>query len=298
MLLLCAAFAALAFTGCPRMEDIVIHFDPSDWYYEGGGVPVIRTNITITGDYLSAATGKPPVRVFFTDGGIADGYVDTTTGDVMLYDDKWNDGKSGGKIFHTLRIISGGTDIPLSRQFHINPATDPVELTLNTHGALAFRAALPNPADSNLPYIPIDTVGELALIGADAVTLAGAYALRRDIDLLGVTMNGNSVLAPPPHNWAPIGNAAAKFTGKFDGDNNTITNLYIDAPASDNVGLFGYIQGAAVKNITLNSCDITGRDNVGGVAGHSTGSVVSNCVKTSGSVNGTTNVNTIVGLTD
>jgi hypothetical protein len=224
------------------------------------------------------------VRVYFTDGGIADGYIDTATGTVMLYDDHWNDGKAGGKTAHTLKILGGGQSILLSRSFSVNPATDPVELAVNAQGKLEFRAPAPNPNDSNAPYTPIDTAGELALIGRDAGTLGGAYLLMRNLDLLGVPESGASVLVPPPHNWQPLGDAAAKFTGKFDGNGQNIEHLYINAPGGDNVGLFGYTQNAAIKDVTLVSCDVTGRDNVGGVAGHATSSIISGCAKSGGSV--------------
>nr|HPM13588.1 hypothetical protein [Bacteroidales bacterium] len=45
--------------------------------------------------------------------------------------------------------------------------------------------------------------------------------------------------------WTPIGNDVTKFSGSYDGDNYIITNLYIDRPTTNNVGLFGHITDGA-----------------------------------------------------
>lgn len=72
--------------------------------------------------------------------------------------------------------------------------------------------------------------------------------------------------------WMPIGwsnpnnNDHAVFSGVFDGNGKTITNLYIDSGAAFQ-GLFGILSRAEVKNLTLINCDITGSNNVGGIAG-------------------------------
>jgi hypothetical protein len=260
MFLVCAA---LAFWGCARYDDVVIPLGQGNGgaYAGGGSGPVIQTNIVITGGYLSAGISEPPVRVFFTDGGAADGYIDTKTGIVMLYDDQWNDGKSGGKIFHTLRIISSGSDILLSREFYTNPATDPVELVINDQGGLEFHPYIPNPNDGYKGYIPISTVGELALIGRDVGTQCGAYRLTRDLDLLGspVSVSGN-VLTPRPHNWVPI-----ELAGAFDGEGRRLENLYINRQADTHQGLFGIVSGT-VKNTRV-SGSVAGYRFIGGVAG-------------------------------
>jgi len=41
--------------------------------------------------------------------------------------------------------------------------------------------------------------------------------------------------------FTPIGTNNIKFTGTYDGQGNTISNLFIDRPNTDNVGLFGYV---------------------------------------------------------
>lgn len=69
----------------------------------------------------------------------------------------------------------------------------------------------------------------------------------------------------------PIGcsnNNTYAFRGTFDGNNKTISNLTINNPYANYQGLFGIIGvGAVIKDLTLNGCCITGKGNVGGIAG-------------------------------
>jgi hypothetical protein len=294
--------AALIFFGCdPFYDDIVIPINSGGGLQAappGGYGPVLPTNIRITGGYLSAGVSEPPVRVYFTDGGVADGYIaiDAAAGSgaVMLYDDQWNDGKSGGKVFHTMVILGSGERILLSRDFHLDPSTDPVELVINALGGLEFRPYIPNPADGYKGYHPIDTAGELALIGRDAGTARGAYLLMRDLDLLGSPVPGGNTLVARPHNWAPIGDDnliyGFPFNGTFDGGGRRLANLYINRQ-SMNTGLFAVNEGT-VKN-TRGSGFVRGVDAVGGIAGLNRGRI-EGC-SFGGQVEGTERVGGIAG---
>ncbi len=53
--------------------------------------------------------------------------------------------------------------------------------------------------------------------------------------------------------FSPIGNDTTKFTGSYDGGGYTIDNLFINRPSTDNVGLFGYTDGATIENVGLTS---------------------------------------------
>lgn len=68
--------------------------------------------------------------------------------------------------------------------------------------------------------------------------------------------------------WLPIGDDTDKFTGDFNGDNYTISNLFISRSSTDYIGLFGYHNGN-INNLGLDSVDITGENYVGGIAGMS-----------------------------
>ena len=85
-------------------------------------------------------------------------------------------------------------------------------------------------------------------------------ALTADIDMSGVT-------------HTPIGTASSKFTGSFDGQQHFISNMVIDTPESEYVGLFGVIgDGAYIKNVIVDAtCSISGLRFVAGIAGGTNG---------------------------
>lgn len=68
--------------------------------------------------------------------------------------------------------------------------------------------------------------------------------------------------------WSPIGNSVTSFTGEYDGQGNTISNLSINRPSSISVGMFGRTaNGASLKSINLVAVDITGSHEVGALVG-------------------------------
>lgn len=67
--------------------------------------------------------------------------------------------------------------------------------------------------------------------------------------------------------WTPIGNASTAFQGTFDGDNFSVNDLFINTPASSNVGLFGMTTNGEIKNLIVNNVSVKGDLNVGAVAG-------------------------------
>ena len=69
------------------------------------------------------------------------------------------------------------------------------------------------------------------------------YVLTNNIDL-GEPQEGES-------NFIPIGTDANRFKGNFNGDNHTISNLYINNSTSDSIGLFGVIENSSINNLTL-----------------------------------------------
>ena len=69
--------------------------------------------------------------------------------------------------------------------------------------------------------------------------------------------------------WTPIGTAEHPFTGTFDGDGKTIKGLEISGgEPKDNQGLFG-VNAGTIENLTVEG-SVTGKDNVGGIAGTNT----------------------------
>ena len=56
--------------------------------------------------------------------------------------------------------------------------------------------------------------------------------------------------------WEPIGNTTNRYMGTFDGNNKTITNLYINAN-QEYSGLFGYTYQSTIKNLTIDNAKVT-----------------------------------------
>jgi uncharacterized protein (TIGR02145 family) len=86
--------------------------------------------------------------------------------------------------------------------------------------------------------------------------------------------------------WQPIGNTTLQFYGNYDGNGFTISNLTINRPAENYMGLFGWAKGAKLNNIGLVNADVTGMSRVGALVGQIRDfGVVSNCYST-GNVKG------------
>ena len=119
-------------------------------------------------------------------------------------------------------------------------------------------------------------------------SLSGDYILANDIDC-SETINWNGGLG-----FEPIGDGTNKFTGTFDGQGHTISDLYINSNAESDVGLFGYIDtGASISNVGLVNVDISGDDYVGGLVGYNFEGTITNSYAT-GNVNGDTYVEGLV----
>lgn len=110
--------------------------------------------------------------------------------------------------------------------------------------------------------------------------------LKNDIDLSGKV-------------WTPIGTMETPFKGTFDGRGFTIHGLTITSelmPSLSYVGLFGYTNGAIIRNVTLDliNIDYSGSTSVGGLVGTGVNTKIYDCA-TYGSVKGSGNIGGIVG---
>ena len=84
--------------------------------------------------------------------------------------------------------------------------------------------------------------------------------------------------------WTPVGQTGAtQFQGTFDGNGKTIYNLNIDKTSETgkhySSGLFGWLNAAKVKNVTVNGATVKGNHNVGVIAGYleTSGCTIENC---------------------
>lgn len=123
--------------------------------------------------------------------------------------------------------------------------------------------------------------------------------------------------------WTPIGTSSKPFSGSFEGNGHTVTELYVNGNTNYK-GLFGYIKDAVIQGVTVKG-SVSGKQYVGGIVGYITGnstidrcanysnvtgsgtyvggitgylssanSVMTNCYNT-GNISGTTNCGGVVG---
>ncbi len=59
------------------------------------------------------------------------------------------------------------------------------------------------------------------------------------------------VTADFKNNWVPIGTSGKSFQGTFDGNGKSITGMTIESTSVNYIGLFGYLSGATVKDLTM-----------------------------------------------
>ena len=117
--------------------------------------------------------------------------------------------------------------------------------------------------------------------GLDA---AGGHVSNHDLHyklMIDVNLNGSESFQ-----WTPIGYLISNtnyysFGGHFDGNNHSISGLYINSSA-DRVGFFGYTDGATIKNLSVSGDTVatTGRS-AGGIVGYANETNFLSCFNTS-----------------
>ncbi len=123
-----------------------------------------------------------------------------------------------------------------------------------------------------------------------------SYIQMADIDFTAADFSEEGDFFNLGMGWRPIGAATAPFTGTYDGNGYTIRGLKITSSKSDQ-GLFGYVRGAVLQNVTLRDSVISGTGNVGGIAGTALNSTITKCHSVSNIVTGTgENVGGLIGL--
>ena len=108
--------------------------------------------------------------------------------------------------------------------------------------------------------------------GAYEIGTLDQLKLFRDAVNAGRSFNGETVkltasIDLKDEEWTPIGKSGATFQGTFDGQVNTVSNLYINTPTQSDVGFFGFTTVGEIKNLTIENANVTGYLDVGAVAG-------------------------------
>ncbi|MDR0510270.1 MAG: fimbrillin family protein [Rikenellaceae bacterium] len=196
------------------------------------------------------------VNSFYT-GGVTVNYSDGTN-ETVQYDHTTGNipfTQTGKTIGSVGLPDAGGVTYPIGRD-----TSAPLALNLHGSGAVMLRQAGQN------GFIPIGSYAEFQLINSTEETLAGKYRQEIDLDLTDEL-------------WTPVGSASDPFTGNYDGDGHAIANLNVNAPASDCVGLFGYMSGdnALIGNVHILSGSVKGNADVGAVCGRCNYGTISGC---------------------
>ena len=93
-----------------------------------------------------------------------------------------------------------------------------------------------------------------------------------------------------------IGNKTNSFQGTFDGNDKTITGLYINQ-TTYYAGLFGYVSNAEIKDLTMQNCKVISTTwYAGNFVGGADGVIISNCGAEETEVVGNCNIAGIVGV--
>ena len=144
------------------------------------------------------------------------------------------------------------------------------------------------------PYLVASTT-DLVEIGSLTANLALHYKQTAPIDLSAYSSGVG---------WEPIGGGgtANKFTGSYDGQFYTISNLTINRPTTDNVGLFGHVGDdtlpTIIKNIVLDVVNVVGARGTGSLIGRVTGNagtLIERCSAINGTVVGDAATGGLVG---
>ena len=216
-----------------------------------------------------------------------------------------------GRFIHT--INGRAVDAPDGWMFTVNDTLSNVSASLatvqNGDQVLWFEGTTENRfqgpsweeltgTPAAISWVDIETVDDLLALAkaTDAETLGKNYRLKADLNLKDTPFNG-------------IGSAGQPFTGMFDGQGHTISHVTVNAPEGENVGFFNVIKGATIRDLKLVDVEITGKTNVGGLAGSTqvqldssdlsknVANLIGGC-SVSGTVTGTKNVGGLVGLNE
>lgn len=179
-----------------------------------------------------------------------------------------------GAIFFIPSLLSGGRAVQASAEENFQNGED---IPLWTEKELT-DAAIEDAVHFGLDCKVIDTADDLAMFSYQVNSGVAEYVnaniyLASDIDLSAGL-------------WAPIGTTTNPFRGNFFGNGHSISNIVVAEAsqfASDDIGLFGAIEGGSIVDLTVSgafavSSIIDETNKIGTLVGHvSTGAQVINC---------------------
>ena len=206
--------------------------------------------------------------------------------------------------------------------------SNPAYITINLDGSAEVNSPLPEERNSVVLTVTVNgvskaiflcdyTIGEdfeLTIDNIDdLIAFRNAVNGRGELSYKGVLNNDGyrgvtfnltpATINLTGQNWIPIGNTSDNgFSGVFNGNDNEIQNLTITGYENDYAGLFGYVHGGEINDLTLTNVSIsTTGSYVGALCGRIAGtaaakySPITNC-EVSGAVTSTGETNYVGGV--
>ena len=248
----------------------------SGLYITGSQVPgygkLFANGGSVDGDVVLGDTEDGPSTITGSGGTVFNGKVTVTPGSTI------ESGKFNGEVINNGTITGGVFNNTVSGNGTITGGT--------------FNTPMTGSGTESDPY-QISTAAQLKRFrdivnGSNGQTPNhGACAvLTNDIVLNDGTFAEDGSYTPGPsgktaEEWTPIGkytndNDNTPYTGTFDGQGHTIKGLYVNSASDTCVGLFGYLEGAAVRNLTVDGY-VQGRNAAGGIVGYASNAAIENC---------------------
>ena len=188
----------------------------------------------------------------------------------------------------TIGIVAGVKTLTLARNGSYTPTfNSPTSVndisvsTIQTMNGVTFSKTVGSGADA----VNARLIYDITQLQGMQDQLGYYYKLINNIDASGTSeWNAGAGFAP-----------VSTFTGTFDGQGHTISDLNINRSSTSNVGLFGSTSHATIQNVGLVGGSVRGSNNVGGLVGsHNASSTILGSY-TTGSVNGSNFIGGLVG---
>ena len=132
-----------------------------------------------------------------------------------------------------------------------------------------------NHAGTAADPMPVSNAAQLETVGSCA-TRGFVFVQTQDIDLSGIDWTPIGMLPPPA--VAPINGPLGSFNGTYDGGGHRITGLALPEVPNNAWGLFGSVQNAEIRHLTIAGASLAGSQlgigDVGVLAGYAGDSVV------------------------
>ena len=203
--------------------------------------------------------------------------------------------------YTNIRIVANGSNVTGNYKIN-NSYTFTITVNEGDFGVYGTTDIEKNPWGSvNNPYV-IRTQAQLERLSAIVASGSAVnsiynstnypYAKATDKSFANAyfVLDGNISMSEQS---VPIGNSSTKFSGTFDGKKHTISNFKTSGQYS---GLFGYVNGARIQNLTVNVTNNAGATSAAGLVGVVNGTTtIRNCT-VNGTISGTHQVGGFVGF--